>query len=1054
MKKVKTNTWVKRLGLVVASALLLSSQSANAAARNWLIAAPSGTMSTTGNWDTTPISGDSWNFTTSGTTSLTNDFTAFTVAGMTFASGASAFTIGGNDISLSGDITNNSTSTQAINLNMALASNRSIVTGGGGGNMILGGVVSGAFSVTKKGMGNLTMTGTNTFGALAMNFGSVTFGSSGLAGVTQSLGALSTGSAGGETTVTSQFGNSGNTSLTFASLTAPTAGSSLNFVVSGGSNGTTNKIVLTAGTTGTLLGKGVFFNGADYAVKDAGGFVRAAAYGSDAGFVNAGASLTAASHNQISTSITGQGAVATNTLKFTGAGAVDLTQTAATTITFNTNSGILRSGGGSTTISGGNITNGNGLAYQVRADSVSDNLTINSNILANGTNTFTKGGDGTVTLGGANTYTGTTFGNAGILNLSGTSSASSTIQANSTGVINLNTTNLITGAAAVTAQNSGQINLMAAQNYTGATTVATNGTLGIGFDNAITGTVTLQSGNLQAVGGAHTLGATINFVNANNYGITGSNNLTLTGPLNWNGSQTLTVSNTGLTTLAGDITLRNDGTAGQRSMVWAGGGNTVVSGRILNGSTTNGILNFNGSTSGTSTVTLSGNNNYSGATTIGTTGSTTVAPTFATVKLGNSNGLGYGGISNAAGNTTVNSGSTLDLNGQTGIQEQIVLNGNGIGSNGALINSNTSTTAVIEDGAASIGYGGAGSGWTDGTYALDATGGGGTGAAAQGVILGGVLTTVQITNSGSGYTGPITWALPAAAGVGVAPAFTSTISGVGLNTAGTKVGGAGDINIKGAVSGGGGLNKVGAGKVTLSNAVNNYTGATTVSNGILVIANTATFTNAGGTTVNGGTFVYNSSTAFTGSLTLTAGTIKGSGNLSAVATTIGSGITLAPGNSPGTFNGGNTTYASGGTYAWEINDVGGTAGADPGWDLDNVTGTLNLTATSGSQFNLNIIGLNLSNASGAVNGWDANGTYSWIIASASTAVTGFDASAWNINYSGFSNNNTVNGLFTVSQSGNNILLNYSVPEPSTYALVLGGLGMLAFLRRRNKVSKS
>jgi hypothetical protein len=52
----------------------------------------------------------------------------------------------------------------------------------------------------------------------------------------------------------------------------------------------------------------------------------------------------------------------------------------------------------------------------------------------------------------------------------------------------------------------------------------------------------------------------------------------------------------------------------------------------------------------------------------------------------------------------------------------------------------------------------------------------------------------------------------------------------------------------------------------------------------------------------------------------------------------------------------------------------------------------------------------------------------------------------------FSALGSIAGRFTISQSGNNLNLNYVVPEPSTYALL--GVSALAcgawFVRRRRK----
>src|SRR5207244_1799112 len=94
----------------------------------------------------------------------------------------------------------------------------------------------------------------------------------------QSLGTLTFG--GGDGIVQSTRTAAQNVSLTFSSLGTRSAGATGNFIVSGGTNGSSNKIVITGQSTG-LMGQGMFFNGSNYAYYDSGGFVRALNYGTD-----------------------------------------------------------------------------------------------------------------------------------------------------------------------------------------------------------------------------------------------------------------------------------------------------------------------------------------------------------------------------------------------------------------------------------------------------------------------------------------------------------------------------------------------------------------------------------------------------------------------------------------------------------------------------------------------------------------------------------------------------------------------------------------------------
>jgi len=156
---------------------VLLSLSASAANDTWVGAGADPNWLTPANWSSLPVAGDSLFFT--GTTKLvnSNNFAGGTTfSSLTFATPAGAFSLGGNFISLSGNLTNNQVVTlETINFPISLLATPTIdvVTNGA---LALNGVVSGSFGVTKVDGGTLTLGANNTFtGPLQVNGGTVLF---------------------------------------------------------------------------------------------------------------------------------------------------------------------------------------------------------------------------------------------------------------------------------------------------------------------------------------------------------------------------------------------------------------------------------------------------------------------------------------------------------------------------------------------------------------------------------------------------------------------------------------------------------------------------------------------------------------------------------------------------------------------------------------------------------------------------------------------------------------------------------------------------------------
>jgi autotransporter-associated beta strand protein len=265
----------------------------------------------------------------------------------------------------------------------------------------------------------------------------------------------------------------------------------------------------------------------------------------------------------------------------------------------------------------------------------------------------------------------------------------------------------------------------------------------------------------------------------------------------------------------------------------------------------------------------------------------------------------------------------------------------------------------------------------------------------------------------------------------------------------------------GAIHGSGSLVKSGSDIQYLGalpgSSPSDYSGGTTIVGGALLVTSdnalgTGPVTISVSPAANGGLGVFNGVT-LTNALTFTSGTLAGYGTFapSNGAITVGASRIIQPGaiySEPSALGFGNgLVLASGGTYVWEISHALGTAGIE--WDKLAVTGSLTFTSTSECPFTVLIYPVG-----GGVPDFDNTAYYSWPIASATGAITGFDTSVVALDTSNIPADALGMGHFFLSQSesGNDLLVNFTpVPEPSTYALLsLGLAGLLLSLLVRKK----
>ena len=915
----------------------------------------------------------------SGINELIPNSSAVTVNGsLNFASGGGTETIG----SLSGS----GTVSSVVNGNYRL------VVGGSDSTTFSGAINngSGIIGLTQSGSGTLTLTGNNTYtgtttitngGTQVLNFASFGSGARNYAISSNSVLALNATSsitaASGSSTI-----NGSGTLIVTNGLLLTTNNSILTIAMGTGGlinvaagatvrNGGWKNINWTNNQASMMLNGAVdIWDGQDIFIDALNG--NGAVTNSDAWRGNINLTLGVANG---SGTFTGQFTAPNLSIIKSGTGTQILagtnTYTGGTTISGGTLQ--VGNGGRTGTLGSGNVTNNASLAFNR-----SDNITASNTI--SGSGQLVQAGAGTTTLTGNNTYTGGTTINAGTLalgaanrladggavtvnagtfdlggfsytlgtvTLSGGAITNGTVTGSSYDVRSGNVAAVLAGNGALTKSGAGAVILSGSNTYTGGTTVS-DGTLqvGNGGTNGTMGTGAVVNNSKIALNRADT--------------VTVANLISGTGRLeqSGNGRSILSANNTfsGGTLISAGVLQVGSGASGA-----LGGGNITNNAQLVfdrsDTATVSNRITGNGRVdhSGSGTLVMTGNNDYSGQTVVG----------VGVLQVGSGGSVGSIGT----GDVYINDNGVLRYN-----RSDLVTVTNRITYGGGFQQAGTGTTVLLGN---NDFYGG------------------------TTVSVG----TLQVGNGGTNGT------------MG---------TGAVVNNSMIVVDKAGTFNLANTISGTGSLTVAGSGTTVLS-ASNSYSGLTKASGGTLEVNGSI----AGGLQVDAGA------------------TLKGSGSIGGATTISG---THSVGNSPGLQSfGSSLSYQSNSMVHLEFT-LNSTTGRGVSFDAINVAGDLSFAPGAG-------ISLTFNSAGSSVNWNDIlwndyiKTSDGWLLYQVGGNLSGLD----NVTLSGSLLDS--NGLalssasqdssFNLYQVGNNVYLNYSIPEPSTYALMgLGALALVIAVRRR------
>ena len=796
--------------------------------------------------------------------------------------------IGSSDVTINGTLTalgsrnftNNSTGAVTVN-DVDLSTNTSRrLTFTGTGDTTISGLISNAGDLRKQGTGTLTITGANTYaGESFLTGGTVAIGDDAAFGTGRvDLGNFTLESTGGardianDTRLTGSFRLGGTDDIELSgtmtlinnrNIYADGTGA---YLISGGielSNNTTNRRLTIRGANDIEI-SGDISNGASATAglltKNDAGTLTLSGTNTYDGItdMNAGTLIITGDNSGLSGQFRlDNGDVEVGAANAFGTGELRLAN------------GDIRGDGTARTITNSQVTlAGNGTIIEG-----------SSNIAFTGTMTVTSG-NRTMTV---NNTADTTFGDIALSN----DANNRRLTLNGTGhtTIDGNITNGVGGATAgqLTINNTGTTTLNGSNSYGGITdinagTVIFNGantttgdirldagsTIQIGNDSAFgTSRLLLNSGTLQGDGTARSISNDLLLTN-NTVTIGGTSDLDFNGTLSGHSNRTLTINNSGSTTF-GDVEISNSGS--NRTMTFNTTTDATIDGVVSNGGTsTASRLTKNG----TATLTLTGENTYTGITTVNA----------GTLQIGD------GGTSGSLTSDIVNKSAVLFDRSDSSTYANII----------------SSTGTVEQAGTGNLTLSG------NNTYTGTTT------------VSAGTLTLASNTALGNASAGTTV-------DLGATLALTNniTIASEAVTNNGTLTNTSG-INTYGGVISGTGVVTTASGNLTLSNT-NTYSGDTTVGSGSTLTLSADDALGTGSTTVaSGGTLALTggievaqtnydlSGTGVGGTAGAIANTsgdnrLTGDFSLSAAATTqSATGTTLRLGEDPAAFSTATDTF--------------------------------------------------------------------------------------------------------------------------------------------------